>query len=53
MAYDIRLVKLINGETVLGKWDEAENKLTEVAMLQDHSLPAGRADDAVALRLSL
>ena len=23
MAYDIRLVKLINGETVLGKWDEA------------------------------
>ena len=34
MAYDIRLVKLINGETVLGKWDEAENKLTEVAMLQ-------------------
>ena len=34
MAYDIRLVKLINGETVLGKWDEAANKLTEIALLQ-------------------
>jgi hypothetical protein len=34
MAYDIRLVKLINGETVLGKWDEAAGKLTDVALLQ-------------------
>jgi hypothetical protein len=34
MAYDIRLVKLINGETVLGKWDEESKKLTEVAILQ-------------------
>ncbi len=34
MAYDIRLVKLINGETVLGKWDEAGGKLTDVALLQ-------------------
>lgn len=34
MAYDIRLVKLVNGETVLGKWDEAGKKLTEVAILQ-------------------
>jgi hypothetical protein len=34
MAYDIRLVKLINGETVLGKWDEAAGKLLEVALLQ-------------------
>ncbi len=34
MAYDIRLVKLINGETVLGKWDEAEGKLKDVALLQ-------------------
>jgi len=34
MAYDIRLVKLINGETVLGKWDEAAGKIKEVALLQ-------------------
>ena len=34
MAYDIRLVKLINGETVLGKWDEESNKLKDVAILQ-------------------
>lgn len=34
MAYDIRLVKIINGETVLGKWDEASQTLTEVAILQ-------------------
>lgn len=38
MAYDIRLVKLINGETVLGKWDEAEGKLKDVALLQ--TIPA-------------
>jgi len=38
MAYDIRLVKLINGETVLGKWDEAGGKLTDVALLQ--TIPA-------------
>ena len=34
MAYDIRLVKLINGETVLGKWDEDAGKLVDVALLQ-------------------
>lgn len=34
MPYDIRLVKLINGETVLGKWDEEHKKLTDVAVLQ-------------------
>ncbi len=34
MAYDIRLLKLINGEIVLGKYDEAEKKITEVALLQ-------------------
>ncbi len=38
MAYDIRLVKLINGETVLGKWDEEAGKLTDVALLQ--TIPA-------------
>ena len=34
MAYDIRLVKLINGETVLGKCDEDAGKITDVALLQ-------------------
>lgn len=34
MAYDIRLVKLVNGELVLGKFDEASNSLKDVAALQ-------------------
>lgn len=34
MAYDIKLVKLINGDNVLGKWNEDERKLTDVAVLQ-------------------
>ncbi len=34
MAYDIRLVKLINGEIVLGKYNEAKNALEEPALLQ-------------------
>jgi len=34
MAYDIRLVKLINGETVLGKYDEETKGLNDVAILQ-------------------
>jgi hypothetical protein len=34
MPYDIRLVKLINGETVLGKFDEETQGLKEVAILQ-------------------
>jgi len=34
MAYDIRLVKLINGEMIIGKWDEPARKVKEVAMLQ-------------------
>lgn len=38
MAYDIRLVKLINGETVLGKWDAEAGKLKDVALLQ--TIPA-------------
>jgi len=32
--YDIRLVKLINGDMVLGKWMEDERKIKDVAMLQ-------------------
>ncbi|MDZ7758721.1 MAG: hypothetical protein U5L00_00470 [Desulfovermiculus sp.] len=34
MAYDIKLVKLINGDMVLGKWDEEGQKLKEPAILQ-------------------
>jgi hypothetical protein len=34
MPYDIRLVKLINGETVVGKWDEESKRLKELAILQ-------------------
>ncbi|RQD66568.1 MAG: hypothetical protein D5R98_02185 [Desulfonatronovibrio sp. MSAO_Bac4] len=34
MAYDIRLVKIVTGDMVLGKWDEKENKLTDLATLQ-------------------
>jgi hypothetical protein len=34
MAYDIKMVKLINGDNVLGKWDAEGDKLTEVAVLQ-------------------
>ncbi|EPR41182.1 hypothetical protein dsx2_3236 [Desulfovibrio sp. X2] len=34
MAYDIRLAKLINGDTVLGKWNEEEQKIVDVAVIQ-------------------
>lgn len=34
MAYDIRLVKIIGGETVLGKFDEETQGLKDVAILQ-------------------
>lgn len=34
MAYDIRLVKLINGEMALGKWDAESRKIKDVAVLQ-------------------
>ncbi len=34
MAYDIRLVKLINGEMVLGKWEASERKIKDMAILQ-------------------
>jgi len=34
MAYDIRLVKLVNGEMIIGKYNEAEKKIKEVAALQ-------------------
>jgi hypothetical protein len=34
MAYDIRLVKLITGDLVLGKWRAAGRKIQEPAQLQ-------------------
>lgn len=34
MAYDIRLVKLITGDLALGKWDEGEHKLKDIAVIQ-------------------
>jgi hypothetical protein len=34
MAYNIRLVKIITGEMLLGKYDEAKNALLDVAVLQ-------------------
>ncbi len=34
MAYDIRFVKLVGGETVIGKYDAESDILKEVAILQ-------------------
>lgn len=34
MAYDIRLMKLVTGELVIGKYDEASDSLKDVAAIQ-------------------
>ena len=34
MAYDIRLVKIITGELIIGKYDAEEKTLNEVAIVQ-------------------
>ncbi|MDR2744680.1 MAG: hypothetical protein LBB66_05750 [Desulfovibrio sp.] len=34
MAYDIRLMKLVTGELVIGKYDEAKDCLNDAAALQ-------------------
>jgi hypothetical protein len=34
MAYDIRMVKLINGDIVIGKWNEDGSKITDPAIIQ-------------------
>jgi hypothetical protein len=34
MTYDIRLMKLVSGELVIGKYDQAKDCLTDVAALQ-------------------
>ena len=38
MAYDIRLMKLLTGELVIGKYDAENDKLTDVAAIQ--TIPA-------------
>ena len=53
MAYDIRLMKLVTGELVIGKYDKDNDSLKDVCRNPDHTLPAGRADDDAALWLSL
>lgn len=34
MAYDIRIMKLVNGDIVIGKYDAEKDALNEVAILQ-------------------
>ena len=34
MAYDIRLVKLITGDLALGKWEESEHKIKDIAVMR-------------------
>ena len=34
MPYDIRLVKLVTGEIVIGKYDDTKNTLSDVGILQ-------------------
>ncbi|MDR3319695.1 MAG: hypothetical protein LBS77_01785 [Desulfovibrio sp.] len=34
MAYDIRLMKLVTGEIVIGKYDQEKDRLNDVATLQ-------------------
>ncbi len=41
MAYDIRLVKLINGETVIGKWSEDGQTINDPAVIQTVPMQQG------------
>ncbi len=41
MAYDVRLFKLVTGEVVIGKFDEAKDMVTDVATLQSVPLKQG------------
>lgn len=34
MAYDIRLMKLVSGELIIGKYDEATDQMKDVAAIQ-------------------
>lgn len=40
MQYDVRLVKLISGDTVIGVYDENEKKLKDIALVQAIPNPA-------------
>ncbi|WP_462324510.1 hypothetical protein [Desulfoplanes sp.] len=42
MALEIRLVKLINGDMVIGKWDVENNKIQDPATLQ--TIPTQQGD---------
>ena len=41
MAYDIRLVKLVSGELVMGKYHAATKTLNEVAIMQTVPMEGG------------
>ncbi|CAM2060335.1 conserved hypothetical protein [Desulfovibrionales bacterium] len=41
MSYDIRLVRLVSGEIVLGKYDSDAKKIKDVAILQTASIEQG------------
>jgi len=41
MAYDIRLVKLINGETVIGKWSADGQTISDPAVIQTVPMQQG------------
>jgi len=41
MSYDIRLVKLINGETVIGKWSADGQTISDPAVLQTVPMQQG------------
>jgi hypothetical protein len=41
MAYDIRLVKLVNGETVIGKWSDDGQTINDPAVLQTVPMQQG------------
>ncbi|WP_446423813.1 hypothetical protein [Mailhella sp.] len=41
MAYDIRLVKIVTGELIIGKYDAEAHALNEVAIMQTMPTPQG------------
>ena len=47
MAYDIRLMKLVSGELVIGKYDEAKDCLNETAAIQ--SIPTQQGVQMIML----
>ncbi|MBI9079744.1 MAG: hypothetical protein JEY79_08390 [Pseudodesulfovibrio sp.] len=47
MSYDIRLVKLVSGDMVVGKFDEANNKIDDPATIQ--TMPTQQGTQMVLL----